>query len=99
LNYLQQLRNVEDVIPFEKKLLFSIWVLAKQESFLAVGDRFNIAKSTGHYIFLEIISQIANLRNEFIVWPNYMERQRTSRVLKEKSGKNNVCFTFYENKN
>jgi len=61
LNYLQQLRNVEDVIPFEKKLLFSIWVVAKQKSFLAVEDRFNIAKSTGHYILLEIISQIADL--------------------------------------
>ncbi|KAB0805296.1 hypothetical protein PPYR_02266 [Photinus pyralis] len=29
-------------VPIEKQVLFSIWLLAKQESFLAVGDRFNL---------------------------------------------------------
>ncbi|XP_025267840.1 protein ALP1-like [Camponotus floridanus] len=77
LIYLQHLRNVEDKVPFQKKLLFSIWILAKQESFLAAGDRFNLAKSTGHHIFLETISQIAELRREFIIWPNDIERQYT----------------------
>jgi len=44
-----------DVIT-PKKLLFTTWVLAKQESFLATGDRFGLAKSNGHYIFKSVIT-------------------------------------------
>lgn len=30
-----------------KKLMFTIWILAKLESFLAAGDRFGLGKSSG----------------------------------------------------
>lgn len=78
---------INDELPFEKRLLFTIWMLSKQESFTAAGDRFNIAKSTGHQIFFNAISLIANLRHELIIWPNENERQRISRVLQTKSGR------------
>ncbi|KAI4462979.1 hypothetical protein MML48_4g00000652 [Holotrichia oblita] len=39
-------------IPVEKRLLFTIWVLAKPESFLAVGDRFGFAKSKANGVYM-----------------------------------------------
>lgn len=41
-------------VDLNKKVMFTIWMLAKPESFLSVGDRFGIAKSTGHGTFSEI---------------------------------------------
>jgi len=60
-NYLAELR---------KKVMFSVWILAKPESFLAAGDRFGLPKSTGHYIFKEIITIVAGLLPNYITWPN-----------------------------
>ncbi|KAJ8937775.1 hypothetical protein NQ318_013962 [Aromia moschata] len=64
----------------KKKLLFTVWVLAKQESFLSVGDRFNFSKSTGHRAFMFFTRLTAGQVNNIIVWPNQQERQRISRV-------------------
>lgn len=61
-------RNVH--IHLEKKVLFTIWILAKQESFLACGDRFGMARSTGHYILDEIVSILVELMPEYIRWPD-----------------------------
>lgn len=79
--------EVKDIIPFEKKVLFSLWVLSKQESFLAVGDRFDMAKSTAHNVFCEVISLINNLRNDVIQWPNENEQLEISRRFENRSGK------------
>lgn len=57
------------VIPFEKKVLFTIWVLAKPESFLAAGDRFGLARSTAHMIFKEIVDIIRQMMPQLIYWP------------------------------
>lgn len=57
-------------VNIDKKLMFAIWVLAKSESFLAVGDRFNLAKSTGHEIFKSAISAWAQLMFQYVQWPN-----------------------------
>lgn len=59
---LQMRPDTHDKIPFEKKLLFTVWVLAKQESFLAVGDRFDMAKSTAHNAFFQVISLIYGMQ-------------------------------------
>ena len=56
-------------INLSKKVMFTVWMLAKPESFLSVGDRFGIAKSTGHQIFSEITEILANLMPEYITWP------------------------------
>ncbi|KAJ8969118.1 hypothetical protein NQ317_003996 [Molorchus minor] len=70
--------NNNTTVSFEKKLLFTIWVLSKPESFLSAGDRFNIAKSTAHQIFfntivnskfitkLLILQAVCNDRKQFI---------------------------------
>ena len=61
-------QNVNIDIP--KRLMFTIWMLAKPESFLSVGDRFGIPKSTGHQIFKNIIHALVQLMPQFITWPN-----------------------------
>ncbi|KAK4880033.1 hypothetical protein RN001_008179 [Aquatica leii] len=68
-----------------QKLLFTIWTLSKPDSFIAAGYRFNLAKSTSHNIFFEIVTLIANLRHS-IFCPNQNERERISRTLENKSG-------------
>ena len=57
-------------VDLNKKVLFTIWMLAKPESFLSVGDRFGISKSTGHGIFCEITAAIVKLLPEYVKWPN-----------------------------
>ncbi|KAI4454265.1 hypothetical protein MML48_10g00001245 [Holotrichia oblita] len=44
----QQHQGRHRIILLEKKLLFTIWILSKPESFLAASDRFVLAKSSGH---------------------------------------------------
>lgn len=58
-----------------KKLMFTIWMLAKPESFLAAGDRFGLAKSTGNQIFKNITHILAQLMPQYIKWPTIAERQ------------------------
>lgn len=71
-------------VDVAKKLMFTIWVLAKQESFLAVGDRFGLAKSTGHQIFKHVIYNLAGLMPHYIQWPNAGQQIISS----------NVCLLF-----
>lgn len=87
MNQLPRDQERQEHIPFEKKILFSIWILAKPESFVAAGDRFNLAAGTGHTIFFEIINKICQLRHDVIVWPNQNERERISRELRNKSSR------------
>jgi len=37
------------------KVMFSVWILAKLESLFAARDRFDLLKSTSHYIFKKIV--------------------------------------------
>ena len=57
-------------VDLSKKVMFTVWMLAKPESFLSVGDRFDIAKSSGHGIFREIIAAIVQLLSQYVKWPN-----------------------------
>lgn len=62
--------------------MFTIWILAKPESFLAVGDRFGLARSTWHQIFKDVINVLAQLMPQYITWPNEAQLQTSS----------NACF-------
>jgi len=72
--------NENDLVPLHKKILFSIWLLAKQESFLSAGDRFGFSKSTGHGIFTSIIKVLSNLMPQFLKWPDNENYETISRV-------------------
>lgn len=56
-------------ISLEKKMCFFVWLLAKQESFLAVSDRFCMNKGTGYYIFKKILYAVTSLKEQWITWP------------------------------
>ncbi|XP_050518298.1 putative nuclease HARBI1 [Diabrotica virgifera virgifera] len=71
------------LIPLEKKLLFTVWMLAKPECFLAAGDRFGLSKGTGHFIFKEIVAILKHLRFQLILWPN--NHENSMRVFNERS--------------
>lgn len=62
-----------DYINFEKKVLFTVWTLAKLESFLAVEDRFGIARSIAHGIFKHTVSAMVNLLPPYVRFPNEQE--------------------------
>lgn len=67
-------------VSASKKLLFTVRVLAKQESFLATSDRFNLAKSSGYNIFKIVINVLSNLMPQYVKWPNVYEMQLSSNV-------------------
>lgn len=46
-------------IPLEEKILFTVWMLSKPETFLAADDRYNFSQSTAHRTFYEIVDVIA----------------------------------------
>lgn len=72
--------ELNDPVPLQKKILFSIWIIAKQESFLSVGDRFGFSKSTGHGIFTNIVQTLTNLMPQFVKWPENENYEAIARV-------------------
>uniref|UniRef100_A0A6P7H3V0 Nuclease HARBI1 n=1 Tax=Diabrotica virgifera virgifera TaxID=50390 RepID=A0A6P7H3V0_DIAVI len=79
----QSMVSENALIPLEKKLLFTVWMLAKPECFLAAGDRFGLSKGTGHFIFKEIVAILKHLRFQLILWPN--NHENSMRVFNERS--------------
>ncbi|XP_066589309.1 uncharacterized protein [Prorops nasuta] len=57
-------------ISLEKQVVLTVWILAKAESFLAVGDRFNMSASSAHYCFKNVIKTLASITGTYIKWPN-----------------------------
>lgn len=78
--------NKKRVLNLEKKLLFAVWTMSKQESFLSSGDRFNFAKSSAHIAFCEILQVICSLLGDYIKWPNFERYRNISQAFREKSG-------------
>lgn len=74
------------VLSLETKVLFFLWMLAKQESFLATSDRFGFSKGTGHYIFYKILDAIIQLKQQLIIWPNAQKRREIQDRIQHRSG-------------
>ncbi|XP_018571872.1 putative nuclease HARBI1 isoform X1 [Anoplophora glabripennis] len=77
--------NPNEMAPLRKKLLYTIWVLSKQESFLATGDRFNLAVSTGQAIFKQIIMALASLMPQLVIWPEENSYEALSAIFQNKT--------------
>lgn len=58
------------VVPLQKQVALTVWILAKAESFLAVGDRFDMSPSTAHYCFKNTIRTLSSLLGTYVKWPN-----------------------------
>lgn len=62
--------NRNNPVDLRKKAMFTIWILAKQESYLTAGDRFNLAKSTAHGIVKEITNVLIDMLPNYVRWPD-----------------------------
>jgi len=80
--------NHNNPVDLKKKVLFTIWILAKPESYLAAGDRFNLAKSTAHGIVKEITNVLTNILPNYVSWPDARMCQEISMVSFA-----SMCFT------
>ena len=63
----------QSAIPLEKKVLSTLWVLANQESFRSVADRFNMSKGTLHSLCMDVCHVLVQNQNEHVKWPNNYE--------------------------
>lgn len=72
-------------VSMEKKLMFTIWLLSKQETFISVGDRFNIPISSGHIIFYFIVDILSKLMPQFVKWPTEALQATIAAIFEEKS--------------
>ncbi|XP_011149399.1 putative nuclease HARBI1 [Harpegnathos saltator] len=61
---------IEPLPKLDELQVQQLWILAKPKSFLAAGDRFGLAKSTGHYVFKEIVTILDGLLPNYIIWPD-----------------------------
>ncbi|XP_050517687.1 putative nuclease HARBI1 [Diabrotica virgifera virgifera] len=85
-NCIRAVHHIEDrLVPLEKKILFTVWVIGKPESFLAAGDRFGLAKSSAHKIFYQIVDELGQITNQYIRWPNMQKIQQTANVFELRS--------------
>lgn len=77
---------VNRTLDIPKKLLCSIWLLANQESFRGVADRFDMSKGTLHYIFSDICKVLCTLSNQYIQWPREDEFANLANGFQDKTG-------------
>ncbi|CAL1678839.1 unnamed protein product [Lasius platythorax] len=77
--------NHNNPVDLRKKVMFTIWILAKPESYLAAGDRFNLAKSTAHGIVKEITNVLANILPNYVNWPDARMCEIASTIFKRRS--------------
>ncbi|XP_018566332.1 putative nuclease HARBI1 [Anoplophora glabripennis] len=60
-------------IQLEKKVLICLWYLAKGDTMISIGDRFNVATSTVFNCIDTILQGLCNLTNKYIFWPTAEE--------------------------
>lgn len=61
---------VNERIPTSTKVLATLWLLANQESYRGVGDRFGMNKGNLFYVVKEIVQIWATCATEYICWPS-----------------------------
>lgn len=49
--------------------LLTLWVLANQESFRCVADRFGLSRGHAHTVFIKTIKKMYEARKRYIKWP------------------------------
>lgn len=72
------------IIPFEKKVHVTVWMLANKTSFREVANLFKMEKSSVSHCFHEVCELLTNCRNDFISWPSREEQLKTARNVNTK---------------
>lgn len=73
-------------VPLEKKLLLTLWYLAKGDTMISTGDRFNVVPSTVFTVNRDIIKGLKELAVKFIVWPTESECIKISQEFRDMGG-------------
>ncbi|XP_030757991.1 putative nuclease HARBI1 [Sitophilus oryzae] len=74
----------------EKQLLVSLCMLANQEVFRSISERFDISKSTAWSYVHKVCFLLSNHSGNFIKWPREAEAIKTMREFRRKQGFMNV---------
>lgn len=68
------------IIPLQTQVALTVWILAKSESYLAVGDRFGMSASSAHYCLQNTIRTLGSLIGTYIEWPNAASIKKIAHV-------------------
>ncbi|XP_022162725.1 protein ALP1-like isoform X2 [Myzus persicae] len=72
-------------LSIEKKLLITLWYLAKEGAMFTTGEFFNIAKSTVKKAVDLVVNQLCKFSSKIIVWPKKSDCVEIAKVFHEKS--------------
>ncbi|KAL5017911.1 hypothetical protein ScPMuIL_003633 [Solemya velum] len=76
----------ERKLSLEKKLLSTMWLLANQESYRGIADRFGISKGTLHLTALSAYKAIASLRENLIKFPDRRDFPKIANGFSQRCG-------------
>lgn len=66
-------------IELEKKVLVTLFMLAHEDQYRLIGDRFDMSESTTHSCVMEICEILRqNILYDYIVWPNASKQTEIS---------------------
>lgn len=57
------------MVDQECKLLSVIWLLATEESYRSVADRFGMSKGSLHFSAMQVVEVISQKISKFVTWP------------------------------
>ncbi|KMQ85779.1 nuclease harbi1 [Lasius niger] len=56
-------------IPVRKQLLATLWLLATPDSYMSVGERFDISKSSLSVSFMRVVQALNDIVEDVVQWP------------------------------
>lgn len=67
-------------MKLEKKVMYTLWVLANCETLLACSERFDLDINTGNSIIEEIVFILNEMIGDYIKWPTESQSTENARV-------------------
>ena len=77
---------VHPLIPVEKKVLLTVWLMGNNQSFMSGAKLFEISKGTVYRVFHQICSELTILAGTYIRWPGPEECDEISSSFETKFG-------------
>lgn len=80
-NYCDEInQSVFRYVSLSNKLLFTIWLLAHPESFVAASKMFDIPISSGHGIFRAVVNTFSKMMVNYVKWPSIEQQAISAQV-------------------
>lgn len=74
------------LVPIEKKILATLWLLSTKETFRGVAERFKLNKGFLHGICMEVCRALKQVQPHFISWPTRQEQTQIVNNFLHKTG-------------